>query len=586
MAVSIIEPTQILDATAPPLLIYGSPGCLSGDTFIPYKIRDKSGRNQNGKGGSLELLFKRFHGLPRPGKGYYQRQQTLDSLFFVTSMTDEGKMVVNRIVDVIDSGRQTVFQVTTDAGRSIKATAKHPFAVPGGSFAELYQLRAGDQILVHPNRVRGRGAKRVSFNRPQRYVAYHPSNKIKSVNGHTYRRVSAHHLAYEAKRNGLTVEQYADVLNTAPAEVIEGMWTVPDGMEVHHLDENPLNNHPDNLELASSSDHQRLFHSKANAEHIAFYAEPETIIAIEECGVEQVYDISCQGPHHNFVAEGFVVHNSWKTSIAQTAASPVTLDFDRGAHRSALRRQVARFDCWADVVQAGKDKLFDPYETVVIDTIGHCLDLLGIAIVDESPKNGNRNGGLSIQGWGVLKTRFGSWVRGFRAEGKQIVMLAHEKEEKDGDNRLMRPAISGGSYGVVMEMCDLVGYLSVRNGKRVLDFNPTDQYHGKNSAGWKPVPVPDLKTSGTFLADLLADARKVIGRTAESSAAAAQAVERWGALLAEVTSAEGLNSAIGEVSGLTNGTKAQVWSLFLTRAKELSLSYDKTAKRFAAKEVA
>jgi phage nucleotide-binding protein len=174
---------------------------------------------------------------------------------------------------------------------------------------------------------------------------------------------------------------------------------------------------------------------------------------------------------------------SWKTSIACTGEKPLLLDFDKGAHRSKFRQDVVRFDCWKDVLDAQADGLFKPYQEIVSDTVGHLLDLMSLAIMDEAAKNGNRNGGLSMQGFGVLKGRFGQWVRALRAEGKQLVLLAHEKEEKDGENRVMRPAIVGGSYGTVMEMCDLVGYLSIRNGKRVLDFNPTDSYHAKTRAG-------------------------------------------------------------------------------------------------------
>jgi len=36
----------------------------------------------------------------------------------------------------------------------------------------------------------------------------------------------------------------------------------------------------------------------------------DPVISIEEVGVEDTYDIEMAAPYHNFVAEGFVVHNS------------------------------------------------------------------------------------------------------------------------------------------------------------------------------------------------------------------------------------------------------------------------------------
>jgi len=40
------------------------------------------------------------------------------------------------------------------------------------------------------------------------------------------------------------------------------------------------------------------------------YTHLDEIISIEECGVEDVYDIEMKAPYHNYVANGFVVHNS------------------------------------------------------------------------------------------------------------------------------------------------------------------------------------------------------------------------------------------------------------------------------------
>ncbi len=46
------------------------------------------------------------------------------------------------------------------------------------------------------------------------------------------------------------------------------------------------------------------------------YVQEETIKAIKYFGEEMTYDISCKAPYHNFIANGFVVHNSGKTACA------------------------------------------------------------------------------------------------------------------------------------------------------------------------------------------------------------------------------------------------------------------------------
>ena len=102
--------------------------------------------------------------------------------------------------------------------------------------------------------------------------------------------------------------------------------------------------------------------------------------------------------------------NAWKSSLCQTASNPVTLAADPGIYRARGRKKTVFFDTWADVV--GYD--VTRYDTVVIDTVGMMLDSLAAAIITENPKNGNRLGGLSLPGYGVLKSRFAAWAGDLR----------------------------------------------------------------------------------------------------------------------------------------------------------------------------
>lgn len=276
---------------------------------------------------------------------------------------------------------------------------------------------------------------------------------------------------------------------------------------------------------------------------------------------------------------------AWKTSLAQTADGPLTMDFDRGAHRSFNRKAVMRFDRWADVDEARAELTAPKYRTVVADTVGRALDSLASDIISANAKHGSASGGLTLQGYGVLKARFGTWVNLLRTAGKDVVMIAHEKEERDGDDRYMRPDIIGGSYTEVMKFTDLVGYLNVdRQGKRWLDFNPSDRHIGKNAAGWKRLEVPDLKANPRFLAELLADAKTVIGKTAEASAQLAQEVNAWVSRLDTLNGTGDLNALCAEMKGkLKNGAKDQVWHAIQAFAAKHNLEFDKKAKVFVEK---
>lgn len=274
---------------------------------------------------------------------------------------------------------------------------------------------------------------------------------------------------------------------------------------------------------------------------------------------------------------------SFKTSLAQTAEAPVTFDFDKGIHRAWNRKTAVRFESWADVAAVSEGSaVMQGRRTIVIDTVGRMLDLMTAEIIRTNPKHGSAAGGLTLQGFGALRARFAYWLGQVRTGGRDVVMIAHEKEEKDGDERFFRPDIQGGSYSEVMKLTDLVGYLSLdRQGRRVLDFNPSDRHLGKNAAGWDPIQLPNLKERTSFLAELLADAKDRIGKTAEASAAVAREVEKWQALLAGVKAVEALNNSLPDLKEIGHeAAKKQVWHLFLEHARANGWAWDKAAKVF------
>lgn len=272
-----------------------------------------------------------------------------------------------------------------------------------------------------------------------------------------------------------------------------------------------------------------------------------------------------------------------KTAFCQTAIRPFTLDFDKGIHRAFNRKTAMRFDTWRDVETATKE--IGQCNTIVVDTAGRLLDLISADIIASNAKHGTATGGLSLQGYGALKSRFSHWTNQLRLAGKDIVLICHEREDKDGDDRIMRPDIQGGSYTEVHKVSDLIGYLyRDRSGKRFLDFNPTDRHLGKNAAAWDVMEVPELRDHPTFLADLLADAKRRIGSTAEASALAAKTVASWQAKLDFKPGVKELNEfmATPELKDMKKALKAQVWHLFESYAQGEGFLFDKTAKAFVA----
>lgn len=269
-----------------------------------------------------------------------------------------------------------------------------------------------------------------------------------------------------------------------------------------------------------------------------------------------------------------------KTSLAYSTKDPLLLDFDNGAHRAANRRDTLQIGNWADVAElmSAHDALA-PYGTVITDTVGRCLDVITADIAATDPKKAP-GGNLSQQGWGVLKNRFRSWTSQLRALGKDVLLIAHDKEDKDGDTRVVRPDIVGGSYGEVMKVADFVGYCYMNGRDRVLDFNPTDRWVGKNPGGWKPFKVPPVEKAQAFMAELMDSGRAALGNISEASAKIASMVDEWRASIAAFTSPEECNRALPEIAKLAAITQPQVKRLLMDRAKALNFTYSIELKAF------
>lgn len=271
-----------------------------------------------------------------------------------------------------------------------------------------------------------------------------------------------------------------------------------------------------------------------------------------------------------------------KTSLAYSAKAPLLLDFDKGAHRAANRQDTLQINGWGDVAELMDNKsALDPYQAIVVDTVGRCLDMLTADIADKDPKKAP-GGNLSQQGWGVLKNRFRQWTGQLRLLGKDVILIAHDKEDKDGEVRVVRPDIVGGSYGEVMKVADFVGYLYMNGKDRVLDFNPTDRWIGKNPAGWNPFKVPPVAKAQTFMGELIVQGRDALGGISEASAKIAQKVDDWRNAIAAYTTVEEINQAIPQTNDLPPVVAPQIKKLLMDRAAALGLTFDMKAKQFVA----
>ncbi|HVK07659.1 MAG TPA: ATP-binding protein [Gemmataceae bacterium] len=277
-----------------------------------------------------------------------------------------------------------------------------------------------------------------------------------------------------------------------------------------------------------------------------------------------------------------------KTQIAQTAENPITLDFDKGAHRLRLDRgPVMQFDTWTDVIQEGEKGAFKAYHTVVIDTGGRALDTIIPDVLAENPKNGYR-GNLSPQGYGVLGGRFVTWMKTVKSWNKDVVVVCHQENDKDANgNPTACPDFPGKmALKEIYKTFDMIGQLRHNLGNeakgRYLDFSPGEGRIAKNAPGFDPVPVPELENSPRFLAELIERAKLSIGKTAEKSAALAREIEQFAPTIAAVKKLDGLNAAYLAVKQAkpSQTAKRRLWTLMTQHAAAAGWAHDPKSDSF------
>lgn len=267
-----------------------------------------------------------------------------------------------------------------------------------------------------------------------------------------------------------------------------------------------------------------------------------------------------------------------KTSLAFTAADPLLLDFDNGSHRAANRKDVVRVSEWQDVAAMTAEDLA-PFKTVIVDTAGRALDALTVDIIRANPKHG-RGGALTLQGYGELKSRFGSFLKLLNSFGKDVVLIAHMDEQRNGDDVIERLDVQGGSKGEIYKSADAMGRLVIANGQRRLMFSPTDAAFGKNPGQLPPLDVPHFESPefDVFLAGVIQQTKDRLNTLSEDQQAAKAEQEWFRTTLPKVNSADELNGLLGRAKDAGQACKIMVRD----RANALGLTFDKSAMVYVA----
>ncbi len=198
-----------------------------------------------------------------------------------------------------------------------------------------------------------------------------------------------------------------------------------------------------------------------------------------------------------------------KTSLGLSAPKPLLIDADRGIDRvqAKNRTDFIQPETYDELLQDLKSDLSD-YETLVFDTGGKLLDLMKPYVIRQDSKNGQKDGNtLSMKGYGAVGKEFQRLMDyAFYTLDKNVVVIFHAKEDKDGEATKLRILVEGATKDNVWQPMDLGGFMEMYNNKRTIGFSNCERYFAKGTHGINGIiELPDLNdpsVPNTFLTDL------------------------------------------------------------------------------------
>lgn len=283
-----------------------------------------------------------------------------------------------------------------------------------------------------------------------------------------------------------------------------------------------------------------------------------------------------------------------KTTLALSAPHPLLLDFDGGIHRvnAAHRVDTVQISKWEEVDEVMQDPDIAGYQTIVIDTAGKMLSFMDKYIMQNNPKMRKADGTLSLQGYGLRKNMFINFVNQVSLMGKSVIFVAHEREEKVGDEKQIRPEIGGSSAGDLIKELDLVGYMEAIGKKRTISFNPCEKFYGKNTCNLpERMEIPtlindkgELIGENNFMTNIINTYSKYQAKQTELSSEYEDLMEFIKAQIEMVNDVESANNVSKSLAGMQHifDSKIQAGILLNKRCKELGLKLNKVSKQYEA----
>ena len=278
-----------------------------------------------------------------------------------------------------------------------------------------------------------------------------------------------------------------------------------------------------------------------------------------------------------------------KTTLALSAPDVLLIDTDEGMARvNPAHRKDASICKTYEEVLADIKAAEGQYKTIVIDTCGALIEYMKDWAMRTDPKASKKDGGFSLQGYGIIKSEFIRLSAELRKKFN-VIFLFHESMTKVDENVFYELVVEGSARTLVYQPADLAAHLFIQNGKRYLGFTPTEQYSAKSAYGIKGlIEVPELKDGeeNNFLTKLFA---KVRANLAAESAALSPEKEKYDIAISiakrmvdSVNSPEQVQEVVDGLKRLDHAltSEKEATAMLKARCKELDIVFDKTKKAY------
>lgn len=336
------------------------------------------------------------------------------------AVNNKGHIINHKMNKVLYKGKAEVFRITTRLGYSIKTTRNHGFLTQKG-YLLLCELSVGDSVMVNgrPCLIRISDQELEKLYTQDKLsiqeiadslglhhkVVYEKLNRmriyVKGLNGRIpwNRGHFISNLPGPLRPNwkGGVAQKYAVKLMRDVKTCDICNESLEEKCEIHHIDENRRNNSRDNLLKLCPNCHKKLHFGWKVGKKIHL----DEIVEIVPAGIEDVYDMEMEAPYHNYIANGFVVHNStrfsmytqerfdgeitviepsWYRRIGQKIAM-ATLSEDQ--HDFAVKLLNARLDEWKSSCRLTEESYIRAIEYKPLESVPQWLIDAGLEILSK-----------------------------------------------------------------------------------------------------------------------------------------------------------------------------------------------------------